>query len=430
MNDRYRDLMAHIQVPKDLDARVLQAARQKNAGAQTDRPAPRRWQPALRLAVCAACALALVAGTVRLSPPAPTLPGEVRPAFSFGLTAYAADTGETILPNANGGLALLSGDGQLDPKWGGFTGTLFQVTGEDIQRISLSVSKGGLYRSRMHTDLTAQQRDAFRKAMGTGKLVPAAISQDESGNWSMPELTVLGSTVTEDYDPAVQYGFWIAPEDLFPESSDMQDRFYAHVDLFDGAVLTVTVTLSDGTSHTKEYQLSTGRLKFIWEENGSSRLLPQLAGENESYLYGIYTSDGSVSRFFHWPVQGSRTVSLSAPYGTVNGADHPGIDIPAPAGESILAAADGTVTKTGFNAAIGNYLLLDHGGGLTTVYGCCRELAVEEGDRVRAGEALGAIGSTGRSTGPHLHFEVRQDDAPQDPVAYFDSAVRDTLHAE
>ena len=55
---------------------------------------------------------------------------------------------------------------------------------------------------------------------------------------------------------------------------------------------------------------------------------------------------------------------------------------------------------------------------------------MEEGDRVRAGEALGAIGSTGRSTGPHLHFEVRQDDAPQDPVAYFDSAVRDTLHAE
>ena len=81
MNDRYRDLMAHIQVPKDLDARVLQAARQKNAGAQTDRPAPRRWQPALRLAVCAACALALVAGTVRLSLPRLPFPARCAPPF-------------------------------------------------------------------------------------------------------------------------------------------------------------------------------------------------------------------------------------------------------------------------------------------------------------------------------------------------------------
>ena len=81
----------------------------------------------------------------------------------------------------------------------------------------------------------------------------------------------------------------------------------------------------------------------------------------------------------------------------------------------------------GFDPERGNYLVLDHGDGLTTLYGQCRDFAVEEGDAVRAGERIGAVGSTGMSTGPHLHFEVRQDDEPQNPVAYFDSDVRDTL---
>ena len=93
----------------------------------------------------------------------------------------------------------------------------------------------------------------------------------------------------------------------------------------------------------------------------------------------------------------------------------------------ILAAADGTVSEVGFDPERGNYLILDHGDGLTTLYGQCRDFTVEEGDTVRAGEMIGAVGSTGMSTGPHLHFEVRQDDEPQNPVAYFDSDVRDTL---
>ena len=95
--------------------------------------------------------------------------------------------------------------------------------------------------------------------------------------------------------------------------------------------------------------------------------------------------------------------------------------------QSVLAAAGGTVVEFGYDVERGNYLVLDHGDGLTTLYGQCRDFTVEEGDTVRAGEMIGAVGSTGMSTGPHLHFEVRQDDEPQNPVAYFDSDVRDTL---
>ena len=93
-------------------------------------------------------------------------------------------------------------------------------------------------------------------------------------------------------------------------------------------------------------------------------------------------------------------------------------------------AADGTVTETGFDAARGNYLILDQGDGLTTMYAHCRNVDVQEGDTVKAGEMIAAVGCTGMSTGPHLHFEVRQDGEAQNPVAYFDSAIRDTLKAE
>lgn len=159
-------------------------------------------------------------------------------------------------------------------------------------------------------------------------------------------------------------------------------------------------------------------------------MLPQLAGDKESFAYGIYAVSESESRWLRWPVQDSRTVSLGNPYGTVNGRAHSGIDIPADQGAVILAAADGTVAEVGFDGERGNYLVLDHGDGLETVYAACRDVTVEEGDTVRAGEMIGAVGSTGMSTGPHLHFEVRQGGQAQNPVAYFDSAIRDTLTAE
>lgn len=439
MNHEYHELMKNIQVPKELEDRVLRAA-WKQQRTDTGRRAGRHWKMALRGAVCAACALALVLGTVTFRPKQEPSDGEQSAGvlsgftYAFGLTAYAADTGETFLPNANGGLAILSGAGLMDPEWGGFTGSLFQVNGEDIQTVSLSINKGGLYRNRLHTGLTEEERLDFYRKMEEHVLPPVSISRDETGMWYLPELEPLGDSVTEDYDPEAQYGFWIPPEELVTEDGlDGPDYVHANVDFFDGAVLTVSVTMKDGTSQTKDYQLSAGKLKVTWEADGTCRMLPQLAGSEEPYLYGIYAADQEQSRWFAWPVEGSRTVSLSNPYGAranPGGQEetfHTGIDIPAPEGEAVLAAAGGTVIETGFDTVRGNYLLLDHGNGLSTLYGQCRNLTAEKGDAVKAGEMLGAVGSTGMSTGPHLHFEVRQDEQPQDPVAYFDSTVRETL---
>ncbi len=99
---------------------------------------------------------------------------------------------------------------------------------------------------------------------------------------------------------------------------------------------------------------------------------------------------------------------------------HTGIDLGGIArGTAILAVLDGTVEKADFDAAYGKYVLLDHGNGLETLYAHCESLSVEMGDTVEQGDVIAAVGSTGNSTGPHLHFEVRQDGEPQDPLGYY-----------
>ncbi len=94
---------------------------------------------------------------------------------------------------------------------------------------------------------------------------------------------------------------------------------------------------------------------------------------------------------------------------------HAGLDIAAPAGSPIQAVRAGTVTFAGERGGYGNVVILDHGDGLETRYAHCQSLDVQVGDSVRAGAQVATVGSTGRSTGPHLHFEVRQDDQPVDP---------------
>ena len=86
---------------------------------------------------------------------------------------------------------------------------------------------------------------------------------------------------------------------------------------------------------------------------------------------------------------------------------HTGVDIGAPMGANFIAAADGTVIKAGYNNAYGNMVIIDHGGGIQTLYAHGSEILVQLGQTVKQGEAILKVGSTGYSTGPHAHFEVR-----------------------
>jgi murein DD-endopeptidase MepM/ murein hydrolase activator NlpD len=115
-----------------------------------------------------------------------------------------------------------------------------------------------------------------------------------------------------------------------------------------------------------------------------------------------------------WPVLGP----VTSPFGWRWGRLHEGIDIGVPAGTPIRAAAAGTVIYAGWLGGYGNLVVIDHGGGLATAYGHQSSIAAGSGAYVSQGQVIGYVGSTGHSTGPHLHFEVRVNGVPVDPLGY------------
>ena len=128
---------------------------------------------------------------------------------------------------------------------------------------------------------------------------------------------------------------------------------------------------------------------------------------------------------FGWPTPGYKRIT--SPYGprtfTLNGkrvsSYHRGIDIGAPSGAKIAASNGGKVVTSAYNAGgYGNYVILDHGGGKMTVYGHMSKRMVSVGQSVTKGQQIGKVGSTGRSTGPHLHFEIRINGTAVNPINY------------
>lgn len=97
--------------------------------------------------------------------------------------------------------------------------------------------------------------------------------------------------------------------------------------------------------------------------------------------------------------------------------DHPGIDIAVPSGVYVRAAGGGTVTEAGSDDVYGNYLVIDHGDGFRTLYGHASVLLASDGDTVRERQVIALTGSTGRSTAPHLHFEVLREGEALDPLS-------------
>ena len=129
---------------------------------------------------------------------------------------------------------------------------------------------------------------------------------------------------------------------------------------------------------------------------------------------GIAASDGALC----WPLPGHTYISCH--FGEVDAfgnAGHRGTDIPAPEGTPILAAHSGTVLVSGWNDSYGNQVLLDNGAGLSTRYAHMTATAVTAGETVTAGQVIGYVGSTGDSTGNHLHFEVMQGGVRVDPLS-------------
>jgi murein DD-endopeptidase MepM/ murein hydrolase activator NlpD len=117
---------------------------------------------------------------------------------------------------------------------------------------------------------------------------------------------------------------------------------------------------------------------------------------------------------FLWPVPSSKRIS--SPFGPRWGRHHDGIDIPGRVGTSILAADDGIVVYSGNGlGGYGNIVVLSHNDGFFSVYAHNKKNKVKRGQRIHRGQVVALLGSTGHSTGPHLHFEIRRDSTPIDP---------------
>lgn len=138
-------------------------------------------------------------------------------------------------------------------------------------------------------------------------------------------------------------------------------------------------------------------------------------------LSGIDSSDASDTQALVYPVAASGAKGMSRGF---TGADaHAGLDLRGQTGTPIFAAAGGTVSvaETG-TTGYGNFVKVDHGNGIATLYAQCDTLTVKEGDTVQAGQQIATLGSSGNSTGPHLHFELLQNDQPIDPEPFLQPA--------
>jgi murein DD-endopeptidase MepM/ murein hydrolase activator NlpD len=121
-----------------------------------------------------------------------------------------------------------------------------------------------------------------------------------------------------------------------------------------------------------------------------------------------------------WPVRGQITAGFGQrmdPF-SGEGAFHPGVDISVPFGTRVIATADGIVLEAGPESGYGNEILIDHGFGLTTKYGHLSRIFVVVGQELKRGQVIGSVGMTGKTTGPHLHYEVHIHDTPVNPTKY------------
>lgn len=167
---------------------------------------------------------------------------------------------------------------------------------------------------------------------------------------------------------------------------------------------------------------SMGLAEIIARDLGvDDSMRPSAAPQAHRHAHGIRAYGASARHVEAWltPVDGR----VSSPFGMRQLADeaharaHDGVDFAAPTGTAIRATRDGVVEFAGPRGGYGNTVVVDHGDGTKSLYAHASALLVREGESVRKGAEIAQVGSTGRSTGPHLHFEVRKDGEPVDPAA-------------
>ncbi len=211
---------------------------------------------------------------------------------------------------------------------------------------------------------------------------------------------------------------------------EKQDQYTKNISEFSNKYKQMTESYVDGNmdsitasrgSDSRSFITDATQLKSILENlqeiNNSDNSIVNELSDTEAKLQTYIDSIPTL-----WPASGR----ISSYFGTrsdpfnFSEKNHEGIDIAASYGDSIKAAAKGKVTFADVNGNYGKCVIINHSNGITTLYGHASKLLVKEGQNVKKGDVIAKVGSTGRSTGPHLHFEVRVNGNQVNPIDYLD----------
>jgi len=161
----------------------------------------------------------------------------------------------------------------------------------------------------------------------------------------------------------------------------------------------------------------------IIKENGKiveqTIVAEQIEQEPSTQIVAVGTKQPQIvaTGRYAWPI--SRGGQITSRFGPRSGGYHAGVDIAAPQGTPVVASDNGIVTFSGWYGGYGKCVIISHGSS-STLYGHLSQITAKEGQAVQQGQTIGLVGSTGRSTGPHLHFEVREGGSPKNPLLYFE----------
>jgi murein DD-endopeptidase MepM/ murein hydrolase activator NlpD len=263
---------------------------------------------------------------------------------------------------------------------------------DKLREYYLAKSGIAVKESKIKNNITySKKKGILSKIQDVDKIVEAIIDVNSKAKKPIVSVELVGTTETKQT---------ISPPTTITYSDDM------------------LVGQSKVTSSGKEGQKLV--VKEVVIENNkimSSKFISEkaiTAAQEKVIVKGKKTAAATSKTLLASPSRGT----ISSNFGMRWGKMHEGMDIAAPVGQPILAALDGTVTFAGWQNGYGNFIKLKHSGGVETAYGHCSKIEVKVGESVEKGEKIGEVGSTGNSTGPHLHFEVLVNGQQKNPAGY------------
>lgn len=210
-------------------------------------------------------------------------------------------------------------------------------------------------------------------------------------------------------------------ESINDKIKDFMDKYREMADTYLSDRSGSSNTSRGGSRTDRSFMSDIGTLKTLLDNLDKSNI-----SDNE-VLSGLADTESKLEKYMRtvpsiWPASGRISSYFGGRPDPFSGRkkSHEGIDIAASYGQNIKASADGVVTYSGYYSGYGYTIVIDHGHELSTLYGHCSKLLAKKGQQVKQGEAVAKVGSSGRSTGSHLHFEVRVNGEQVDPLKYLE----------